>query len=443
MFTSENFKIYKDNVLINTPTHTLTYDDVYQATAYWTQWFRDNVPLGIVALTMPNCVEAHIILFAALQTHDLTMINPEVLKVNPDLIERLSVSTVIAFDDKAKHDVTTVVIDAADVLSYDKHQPVPALQAWSHDLILLTSGTTGRVMPELIRPHEIEGFVTSYLHVSRDFTPDDCIYNLLPYYHGYGLTKIFTPMATGGSYFVPAASTSGPDFKKIVEEINREKCTWTSLVPSLARVMIKNTGELHSNFRFAMVSGDIASADLMADFRSRFGVELLAEFGCTEAAVVCGNTLKEHRDGTVGKVDPGFAKIVNGELCVQARWRPGWRMVGDYGRIDEDGFLWILGRARDLIKRQGKPIFPFELENHLEKLDQIDEVVAYRDEPDKAGDTITIAFVGLFTEDELLEYCRHNLPPGYQPSKIVKFDVMPKFGAKIRRRDLKAYVDKL
>jgi acyl-CoA synthetase (AMP-forming)/AMP-acid ligase II len=438
MFTSKNFTIYKDKVLAKSSTHTLTYDDVYRATAYWAQWARDHVPDGVVALTMPNSLEAHIILFALLQTHTLTMINPEVLKVNPDLIERLDVSSVITFDSNLKYNVNTVFIDPKSVLSYNREQTVPALESWSHDLILLSSGTTGRVMPEVIKSYEIEGYLTSYLRLYK-FSPDDYIYNLLPYYHGFGLTKIFTPMATGGSYFVPDA----PDFKKIVAEINDQGCTWISLVPSLARFMIKNAGELHSNFKFATVSGDIASVSLMSKFRERFGIELLAEYGCTEAAVICGNTLQEHRDGTVGKIDPDYVKVVDGEVYVQARWRPGWRKIGDYGRIDEDGYLWVDGRLKDLIKRQGKPIFPYELESHLEKLDQVSEAIAYRDDPDKSGDTITIVFVGTFTVDELTEYCRHNLPPGYQPSKIVKFDTMPRFGAKIRRKDLKEYVDKL
>lgn len=439
MFTSENFKIYKDRILAKSPSHTLTYNDVYRATAYWAQWFRDNVPDGIVALTMPNRIEAHIIMFAALQTHNITMINPEVLKVNPDLIERLDVNSLITFDKNSTTVVdNTVYIDPDTVLTYDRSIQVPELEAWSHDLILLSSGTSGRVMPEVIKSYEIKGFVTSYLRLC-EFSPDDRIYNLLPYYHGFGLTKIFTPMATGGSYFVPDT----PDFKKIVADINQEGCTWISLVPSLARFMIKNTGELHSNFKFATVSGDIASVSLMSAFRERFGVELLAEYGCTEAAVICGNTLEEHRDGTVGKVDPEFVKIIDGEVHVQARWRPGWRQIGDFGRIDEDGYLWVNGRTKDLIKRQGKPIFPFELESHLEKLDQVDEAIAYRDEPDKSGDTITVVYVGSFTVEEITEYCRHNLPPGYQPSKIIKFETMPRFGAKIKRKDLKAYVDKL
>lgn len=438
MFTSENFKIYKDRILAKSPSHTLTYDDVYRATAYWTQWFRDNVPPGIVALTMPNRLESHIILFAAFQTHTITMINPEVLRVNPDLLERLDVGTVITYDNNTNHGVNTVVIDPDTVLTYDRSAPVAELGPWSHDLILLSSGTTGRVMPEVIKSYEIEGFVTSYLPWYK-FSPDDYIYNLLPYYHGFGLTKIFTPMATGGSYYVPDV----PDFKKIVTEINNEGCTWISLVPSLARFMIKNTGELHDKFKFATVSGDIASAKLMSEFRQRFGVELLAEYGCTEAAVVSSNTLDAHKDGSVGKIDPNYVKIVDGEICVQAIWRPGWRHIGDYGRIDEDGFLFVDGRMKDLIKRQGKPIFPYELESHLEKLDQVDEAIAYRDDPDKSGDTITIVFVGSYSVEELTEYCRHNLPPGYQPSKIVKFETMPRFGAKIRRKDLKNYVDKL
>ena len=440
MFDLAPFNNYKDQTLIKNKHLTLTYADVFSAFKSWSYYLKQIAPTGNIALAMPNCVESHIIMLAALQCHNVVLLNIALLSVSPGLLDRLNINHLVTFDDTANVKTNTILLDKNQVLNYrvsPNLYPLPT----SNSLVFISSGTTGNANPTEFTSAETRLFSQSLLS-KINFQDSDCLYNVAPYYHAIGFINIFTAINTGGSYYIPGNT----DYKNIINDINQFGCTWICAVPNLAKIMIKSPGEIHSNFRLAMVGGDICNAALCKDFRERFRLDLLANYGFTEGGGCISITTPDaHKDGSVGKINPKLVKLIDNEvyarrLCSKSN---SWVSTGDIGTIDEDGYLWIKSRKKDTIKRQGKTIFPAELEEHLEKVEGVVEVVVYKDTQNNRGDRIGVVYTGTITEDELKAYCVDKLHSDYYPHKILKLQSIPKFNNKISRIQIKNYVDQL
>ena len=438
MINLRSFNEYKNNTLIKSKQQELTYGQVFAAAKTWSHYLQSVAPTGTIALSMTNCPEAHIIMLAAFLQHNVVMLNPDMLKVSPGLVQRLNIDHIVTFDDTLIADTNVILIPRSQVLDYIEETDVVHNNG---TVILLSSGTTGIARPVKFTSDEAYGFATS-LMTKLQFTPSDCLYNVAPYYHGFGFLSIFTVVETGGSYYMPGTS----DYKNIVADINHYNCTWVSVVPNFAKIMIKNLGTLNSNFRFAMAGGDTCSESLCSEFRERFGVELLANYGFTDGGCVSITTPMLHKDGSVGKVSSDTVRLSDSnEILIYQPWLESkkWLPTGDIGFIDADGFLWIRCRKKDIIKRQGKTIYPGELESHLAKVPGVTELVVYNDGQNNKGDRIGIVYSGTIVETDLKDYCVDHLPADYHPNSILKLDDIPRFNNKISRTWIKNYVDQL
>lgn len=436
MFSSLCPDIYKNQIFIKNKNLSLTYEQAFKISNYWAEYFTKNVVGDTVALSMPNCLEAHIVLFAAMQTHNVILINPVLLQLSPDLIQRLNVTDIVLFDRISDPNVNQLILNRCDITLNKVEQTLST--KW-HRLTLLSSGTTGEVTPVTLQPDEIVAY-GSLLENYFAFSENDCLYNVLPYYHGFGLTRIFTVINSGSSYYIP----DEPDYRNIIQDIVRYNCTWISLVPNMAKVMIKNDGQLPRTFRLATVSADICSDLLITSFNERFNLPVFSEYGCTEASIISSNTHLNNKIGSVGKVDNNKVKIINNEIYAIAEWmlEPTWINTGDTGLIDSDGYLFIQGRTKEIIKRQGKTIFPHELEKNLEQVPGITEAVVYCNNSDNKGDCIGLVYVGSISESDVRKYCSNMLPVEYRPKTITQLEKIPRVGPKVRRRELIKYVNK-
>jgi len=440
VFNLDPFKRYSNSVLIKNKHSELTYGQAYNTFKSWSYYLQQIAPTGNIALAMANNLESHIIMLAAFQCHNVIMLNPDILQVSPDLIQRLNIDYLITFDATLNVATNRILIDQSQVLNYKISADLYP-DSCPGSLVLVSSGTTGIARPVKFESSEVWGFATSLI-TKLDFFPDDCLYNIAPYYHGFGFLNIFTVIETGGSYYIPDTT----DYKNVVNNINQTACTWVSAVPNLAKIMIKSSGSLPTNFRFAMAGGDTTSNTLCSEFRKRFDVELLANYGFTDGGCVSVNTPTMHRDGSVGKVDPATVMLgSDNEIFVKQPWlkSKNWLPTGDIGTIDCDGYLWIISRKKDIIKRQGKTIFPRELESHLEKLSGINEVIVYKDGKNNKGDCISIVYSGTLTETQLKIYCKNKLPADYYPNQVLKVEIIPLFNNKVSRIWIKNYVDQL
>ncbi|MEM1589996.1 MAG: AMP-binding protein, partial [Candidatus Bathyarchaeia archaeon] len=127
----------------------------------------------------------------------------------------------------------------------------------------------------------------------------------------------------------------------------------------------------------------------------------------------------------------------------EAAFKDGWFLTGDIGLMDEDGFLKISGRKKEIIKCSGYSVFPTEVEELLYKHPAVKEVAVigvpdpYRGESPKAFVVLKPEFKGRITEKELLEWCRDNIAAYKRPREIEFREDLPKSAAgKVLRRVL-------
>lgn len=212
--------------------------------------------------------------------------------------------------------------------------------------------------------------------------------------------------------------------------------------------------------------------ETLEQFRQKFGRPIIEGYGLSEASpVVSANKLKEQKPLSVGPALKGVeAKVVNefekevptgdvGELIVkgpnvmQGYWnmpeltksalRNGWLFTGDLAKIDEDGYIYIVDRKKDLIIVKGMNVYPREIEEVLHKHERI-AAAAVIGMPDKASGEIPVAYVKPkddveLTDKEIRVYLKNCLANYKLPKQIyVKTDLPMTVTGKILKRELKA-----
>ncbi len=126
----------------------------------------------------------------------------------------------------------------------------------------------------------------------------------------------------------------------------------------------------------------------------------------------------------------------NPEATARA-WRGDAFTVGDLGRLDEDGYLYLDGRRDDLIISGGVNVYPLEVEQALHDLDGVDEVAVFGLPDERWGQRVCAAVVGAATPEAVQAHARERLAPYKRPKQVFVLDVLPHTATgKIRRLDL-------
>jgi malonyl-CoA/methylmalonyl-CoA synthetase len=259
--------------------------------------------------------------------------------------------------------------------------------------ILYTSGTTGRPKGAMLS-HANLASNADVLRRVWGFSANDVLLHALPIFHTHGLfVAINCVLASGsGMVFLPRF-----DVEQVVDALPR--CTVMMGVPTFyTRLLDDPRFERADRSRMRLfISG---SAPLLAStheaFRNRTGHAILERYGMTETVMLTSNPLNgERRRGTVGLPLPGTdVRIVEpddtGAGTIEVRgpnvfagyWRrpelattefseDGWFRTGDIGYFDADGYLSIVGRAKDLVISGGLNVYPKEVEDVLDAIDGV------------------------------------------------------------------------
>lgn len=335
-------------------------------------------------------------------------------------------------------------------------------------LFAYTSGTTGR--PKCV-PLTHANLLWSSRNIAAHYalSPADCSLVVLPLFHGHGLIgATLSTLASGGSVIVPPRF-SASEFWKLFRE---HRATWYSAVPTIHQVLLERAdrdGAPHSAPRFIRSCSAALAPTILTKLEHRFGAPVLEAYGMTEAAhQVASNPLPPlpHKPGTVGpgagisivdKTGRHLAANTPGEVVVRgpnvmrgyrnnpeanaAAFIDGWFRTGDIGVIDNDGYLALTGRIKDLINRGGEKISPAEVEAVLLEHQAVAEAAVFGVPDPKYGEEVSAAVVlrGAATAQELQMFCRSRLADFEVPKQIHLVSAIPQNAmGKVQRRDLTA-----
>ena len=349
------------------------------------------------------------------------------------------------------------------VSTADLEAPGGDIRATSADdtaVLIYTSGTTGKPKGAELTHFELymNCSVSGHLFGAR---PDDVTLAVLPFFHVFGLSSVVNvAVRYGGALsivprFEPAA---------VVDALERDRCSVIAGVPTMLQAIAAQdlAGRDLSRLRVAVSGGASLPEDVLATFESRLGIRVLEGYGLSETASTASfNRPDDRRALSVGKPIWGVQMRVAddqdralpagsdhiGEIQIRghnvmkgylgkpeataAALKGGWLHTGDLGYRDEDGFYFIVDRAKDLVIRGGYNVYPRELEEVLFAHPGIAEAAVIGKPDDRLGEEVVAIVVRAPGSDELTEtdvigYCKERMAAYKYPREVRFLAELPK-----------------
>jgi len=340
-------------------------------------------------------------------------------------------------------------------------------------VIIYTSGTTGKSKGAMLTHANIASNVLSCVKALEE-TTDDRLTLLLPMFHSFMLTVgIFTPLSMGAGIVL---IKSIHPLKAAMREIVMNRATIFIGIPQIFQALAdaKIPFWLHwvLKLRLAVSGSAPLPGETLQKFDRKFRFPLLEGYGLSEASpVVSFNPIRGvHKPGSVGLPLPDIeVKIFDdhdqelpagqiGEIVVRganvmqgyynhpeetaATLRNGWLHTGDMGKKDEDGYIYIVDRRKEMLLVRGMNVYPREIEEVLHKFPRVREAAVVPKADEKRGE-VPVAFVSPSENAELetaeiLQFLREHLADYKVPKEIRVMDALPRTPTgKIAKLELK------
>lgn len=351
--------------------------------------------------------------------------------------------------------MVSAAVDAADPAALDSGESDPDRTA----CLIYTSGTTGVAKGVILTHGNLVANCASMQEV-LDILSKDVFLVALPLFHSFGMTTtMLLPLLMGARMvmmrrFHPATA---------VDLIEDEKVTCLLMVSSMFALLMRqaaNNPSRLSSVRIAISGGGPLPPALAEEFHRRMGFPIFQGYGLTEASpVVATNFPGKHKVESVGPPVPGVRVEIRddndqalpvgetGEICVagenvmkgyyrnpeataKALDGHGWLRTGDIGHVDEDGFLYVTARKKELIIFGGEKIFPQEVEHILAEHPAIAEAAVVGVTDPLRGE-YPKAFVVLkegaaIEERELRHWCADRMAAFKVPREFEVVEALPK-----------------
>lgn len=325
-------------------------------------------------------------------------------------------------------------------------------------VILFTSGSEKDPKAVQLTHKNILSNIDSVTEIFR-FQSGDVFMCTLPYFHVFGLTVTFwLPLCHGMTILTHANPL---DFKKICSIIREHAATFLVGTPSFFWGYLRKSKEGDFNsLRIALTGADKCPDGLREGFKTKHDITVYEGYGATECSpVISTNTPECNRPGSVGKPVPGLlVRIENyetGEECAlgedgrilvkgdsvmkgyfndfeqtSLHIRSGWYDTGDMGNIDEDGFLWHVGRLKRFVKIGGEMVSLVKIEDILEKFLPADAHCCVVEIPDAMKGARIVAVVTTpLDEKAIFKNMGRHLPPIALPKIFLVWETLPKMGS--------------
>jgi acyl-CoA synthetase (AMP-forming)/AMP-acid ligase II len=341
-----------------------------------------------------------------------------------------------------------------------------------HALLMQTSGTTSQ--PKIVLLTH-ENILASAGGIAQEFIfgPHDLCLNPMPLHHVHGLISAGISSLLGASATICLPSFSPRLFASIYDQFQP---TWFTGSPAMHIALLEHyrrssTAPTNSRLRFLRSSSAPLPAVVISDLEQLFRAPLIETYGLTEtASMITTNPLPPgiRKVGSVGKPNIGELRVltdkgqlapanVEGEIIVRGPsvisryaeigdandeyFAEGWLRTGDLGKLDEDGYCFITGRKKELIKRGGLSVYPNEIDNVLTGDPRVSEAVTFSIPHPTLGEEVVAAVVPVsgasLNGDELREMMLEAMPAYKVPAKILILKDIPKSETgKILRRSM-------
>jgi malonyl-CoA/methylmalonyl-CoA synthetase len=335
--------------------------------------------------------------------------------------------------------------------------PAPTVAADAPAVLCYTSGTTGRPKGAILLHRNVMATIAA-LHKARGWTERDVLVHALPLNHVHGLF-----VAQLGALWAGARTVWVPRFEPALvwEAIERHRATIFMGVPTFYTRLLTagGTPDLASVRLFTSGSAPLP-AHIFAGFDARFRHRILERYGMTEVGIVLSNPLDgERKPGSIGLPLPGvelrvtdprgvdvaageigelrirgpsvFASYLGQKEATEAAIGDGWMHTGDLGRRDADGYVFLTGRASELVLVGGLNVYPREIEAVLlDHPDVVDAAVVGVDDDD-LGEVPCAAIVlrpgvEALSSDQIRAFARERLAPYKVPKRVLEVPALPR-----------------
>ena len=336
--------------------------------------------------------------------------------------------------------------------------------------VIYTSGTTGEPKGAVLTHKSLMSDAIAVANV-RHIEPHDVVLSVLPLFHIYGQThSLNISIYLGLTIRMWETFVTEEVFAAIEEEESSILYAVPTMINRLVELATIRTPK-RSSLRFCISGGSSLPVEILHRFEKAFNTTIYESYGLTEFSPTCVENPfgKPTRPGSIGLPIPPFrVRIVDehdqdvsqgevGELIVSGSavmkeylnkpeataeaLRGGWLHTGDLARMDEDGYVYIVDRKKDMIIRGGYNVYPREIEEVLYTHPDVSEVavigIPHADLGEEVAAVIVLRPGAKVTDEELRQYVKEKVAP-YKYPRVIKFvKELPKTSAgKILKRNI-------
>lgn len=359
-------------------------------------------------------------------------------------------------------DALPIVIEAGEAITWpsDTTAELAAVDASDHALLMYTSGTTGRPKGVV---HDQSSLLAGgwTVALAHELTPDDRALMVLPFFHINGLcVTLMGPLVSGGAVIVAEKFS----LSRFWGWVGDHRATWFSVVPTIISHLLHGpdtpSDAVKDRLRFARSASAPLPVETQRAFEDRFDIPIVETMGLTETAaqmlsnplppgvrkigspgVAIGNETEIIADdriaprGASGEIavrGPNVMKeyLFNPEETARTITPDGWLLTGDLGHMDQDGYVFVTGRRKELIIKGGENIAPREIDEALYSSDEVIEAAAFARPCPTYGQRVEAAVRlsdrAKSTEADLIALCAAKVGAFKAPDRVHLMAELPK-----------------
>ena len=323
--------------------------------------------------------------------------------------------------------------------------------------LLYSSGTTGKPKGIMLTHGNI-GSNALALKEAWNFTQEDCLLHALPIYHVHGLFVALGCVFLSGSKVLWMSAFDADEVQKILP-----KCSVMMGVPTYYTRLLSSprlNQDTTANIRVFISGSAPLLEDTFNEFHSKTGHYILERYGMTETNIICSNPIEgKRKPGTVGLplerqnlriVDDSLNNLdkdeigniqVKGPNVFNGYWNlpektnedfssDNYFNTGDKGFIDQDGYLTIVGRSKDMIISGGLNVYPKEIESLIDNLEGVGESAVIGLKDDDLGEKVVAVVVRKdksdITEEELITTLKKGIAGFKVPKQVIFVEELPR-----------------